>query len=62
MESISGGWVEGGSENEVDSSLKNYNILWDTAASIPYFQEFQESIFPPINRSKIPAQFPIHRE
>jgi hypothetical protein len=48
---------EGGPGNEVDSSFKNKH-LWDMADSLPYLglSHFQESIFPPITRPKIPAQ------
>ncbi len=49
---------EGGkeSENEVDSSFK-INILWDMNDLIPYLvsTQFQELIFPPKTRPKIPA-------
>ncbi len=50
---------ERGPENETKSipALKIY-ILWNMANSIPYLSptHFQESIFPPITRPKIPAQ------
>ncbi len=47
-------------ENEVDSSFNKINILWDMADPIPHLipTQFQESIFPPITRPKIPAQKP----
>jgi hypothetical protein len=51
---------EGGREDprtKLIPALKN-NILWDMADLIPYLvpTQFQESIFPPMTRPKIPVQ------
>ncbi len=48
-------------EKEVDNSFKNYHLL-DMADLIQYLvpTQFQESIFPPITRPKIPGHTKQH--
>jgi hypothetical protein len=44
--------------NEKSIPALKINILWDMTNSIPYLvpNQFQELVFLPINRKKIPAQ------